>query len=43
VTGKYWSKMYEIRVKLKTAEPDAATLKAVRQACIPRVHGLMRV
>lgn len=40
VTGKYWSRMYEIEVAEEAREASAEELSDVRRACIPRVHGL---
>ena len=36
VTGKYWSKLYEIKPMLQTATPTRQEVKAVRSRCI---HG----
>ncbi len=34
VTGKYWSKLYEIKPMLQTATPTRADLTSVRNRCI---------
>ncbi|KAK9837554.1 hypothetical protein WJX74_000046 [Apatococcus lobatus] len=34
VTGKYWSKLYEIKPMLQTASPTRQEVKAVRSRCI---------
>ena len=39
VTGKYWGRLYEIRVVEVAAAGDEALARA-RQLCIPRVRGL---
>ncbi len=39
VTGKYWPRLFEIKVQLQASNPNALQLLAARQQCIKSNSG----
>ncbi len=40
VTGKYWPKLYSIKARLTSANPNPLELLGVRRSCIKSSSGL---
>ena len=40
VTGKYWPRLYSIKARLSSANPNAFELLSVRHTCIKRSAGV---